>query len=161
MRQSTGNWRCLNWTVAYLFLIVLFINGHTISFALFGIGNGGWQSRAKGTLRSIGSAELAYLSNHKFRVYGSLAALQKEEDIAKGYTLGNMIENYSLTWEVTNISTPTEDLPGGVVSTFKIIAWPLAPKGDYTFAITEDQVVRVYDPKRNNLNDVKSWDPIL
>jgi len=123
-----------------------------------------WQSRAKGTLRSIGSSQLAYQSATKNHVYGSFQALQDVEDIAKGYTLGNMIENYSMTWVVHSISTaPTEDLPTGVISTFTIIAWPRDTRPGFlsTFAITEDQTVRVYDPDRSDIKNPRSWDPIL
>ena len=121
-------------------------------------------SRAKGTLRSISSAQLHYQEENENKSYGSFQDLVRAGEISEGYTLGNMIEKYSMTWEVNNVSTaPTEEFPTGVRKTFTIIAWP-----NYetyllsTFAITEDQVVRVYNPgEGNELDDVKTWDPIL
>lgn len=123
-----------------------------------------WESRAKGTLRSIGSAQLAYQNSNNARFYGSFDALQNVGDIAEGYTLENMIEGYTMTWEIDNFSTvPTEAYPNGRQKTFIVIAWP-----EYqtmllrTFAITEDQVVRFYNPGNDNeLGDVRTWDPIL
>jgi hypothetical protein len=116
-----------------------------------------WLSRAKGTLKSIGSAELAYREANSRHVYGSFDALQKSKDIAQGYTLGNMIENYPMTWRAVN--TP------GAVSNFTVIAWPRNSSPGYldTFGITEDQIVRIFNPtnKKNQVEDVKTWDPIL
>jgi hypothetical protein len=119
-----------------------------------------WASRAKGTLRSIGSSELAYKSGNRAKRYGSFQALQKSDDIAEGYTLGNMIENYSMTWEAETVSTVE-----GEKSTFTVIAWPEERRNRtlLTFAVTEDTLVRVYNPKNpdNHPGEVKSWDPIL
>lgn len=125
-----------------------------------------WMSRCKGTLRSIGSAQLAYQSANNQKVYGSFQALQEVQDIAKGYTLSNMIENYSLSWE---ISSPYADLfgtatAGGIAAnSFTVIAWPRDTRKGFlnTFAITEDQVVRVFNPEKNDINMVRGWDPIL
>jgi hypothetical protein len=122
-----------------------------------------WESRAKGILRSIGSAELAYQQSNEMKVYGSFDALQSVGDIAEGYTLENMIEDYTMTWEVSNVSTAPTEMIDIADNSFTVIAWP-----EYrtmllrTFAITEDQVVRVYTPANDNeLDDVKTWDPIL
>ena len=124
-----------------------------------------WMSRAKGTLRSIGSAQLAYQRANDKRVYGSFQALQDVEDIASGYNLGNMIENYSLTWEANTTSTvPTEGIFTHSVSTFTIIAWPTdtRKRSLHTYAITEDQIVREFNPGHNNdLGNAYTWDPIL
>jgi hypothetical protein len=122
-----------------------------------------WESRAKGTLRSIGSAELAYKTGNTAKQYGSFKALLESQDIASGYTLGNMIENYSMTWQTGSApSTVSAEFPYGTIRTFTVIAWPAKRKHFQTFAVTEDMVVRVYNPKNNNkVHDVKSWDPIL
>ncbi len=125
-----------------------------------------WMSRCKGTLRSIGSSQLAYQSANNQKVYGSFTALQDVEDIAAGYTLGNMVENYSLSWSV---SSPYGDLRSGTVAggiasnTFTVIAYPRDTRAGFlaTFAITEDQVVRVYREGVGSFDSVKSWDPIL
>jgi hypothetical protein len=49
-------------------------------------------------------------------------------------------------------------------NTFTIIAFPNpgTPKHLDTFAITEDQIVRIYDPDNGNkFESVKTWDPLL
>jgi hypothetical protein len=144
---------------------VLFIIVAMIMPGLLNSSRAAWMSRAKGTLRSIGSAELSYQGHNKGKFYGSFKALQDSQDIATGYTLGNMIENYSMEWQVNNISTGnSDDLPSGDMRSFVVIAWPRDKSPGYlnTFAITDDQVVRVYNPDNgNNLEDIKSWDPIL
>lgn len=128
-----------------------------------------WMSRAKGTLRSIGSAQLAYQGSNNNKVYGSFEALQKVGDIADGYTLSNMIENYSMSWGVTS---PYTDLREGTITgegiagnAFTIIAYPRDTREGFlqTFAITEDQVVRVFNDEEetNEFGSVKTWDPIL
>lgn len=122
-----------------------------------------WESRVKGTLRSIGSAQLAYQQSNNKKDYGTFDALQSVGDIAEGYTLENMIEEYYMTWEVDNVSTVPTEWIEIANNKFTVIAWP-----EYrslllrTFAITEDQVVRIYTPENDNeLADVKTWDPIL
>ena len=125
-----------------------------------------WMSRAKGTLRSIGSAQLAYQSANNQKRYGSFTALQGVEDIASGYSLGNMVENYSMSWSATS---PYGDLRGGTITggiasnTFTVIAYPRDTREGFlaTFAITEDQVVRVYREGIGTFGSVTSWDPIL
>lgn len=151
------------------------------------------EHRARSMLRSIGSGELAY--NNRYGIYGSFQALKDELFIAEQYTPGNMIELYTLTWEVTSLSTvsvenafggstpftialPPPDirkrmivshsikwaLTGEQVHRFEVIAWPHGPysEGLHTFGITEDQTIRVYSPSvLNQLEDVKTWDPIL
>ncbi len=128
-----------------------------------------WESRAKSTLRSTGSSQLAYQGTNNEKVYGSFDALVKSLYIADGYTLGNMIENYSMSWEVTLV----DDVRGsglgegtGIGSNlFTIIAYPRDTREGYlnTFGITEDQVVRVFDPTKPgaSLEAMTTWDPIL
>jgi hypothetical protein len=141
---------CCAWTVAVLVAFYLFcVPG------ILGARRGAPQSRAKGTLHSIGSTELAYQGENKARVYGSFQAMKDTLYIAEGYTLGNLIENYSLSWHVSD---------SGIRSTFTVIAWPRDTRPGFlnTFAITEDQTVRVYTPENGNrLEDVKTWDPIM
>jgi len=124
-----------------------------------------WMSRAKGTLRSIGSSQLSYQESNDGKLYGSFEALKKDMLIAEGYTENNMIENYSMCWQINNISTATsEQFPQGFMSTFTVIAFPRDEVKGYlkTFAITDDRKVRVYDPKwGNRYENIKTWDPIL
>src|SRR3972149_8848758 len=109
-----------------------------------------WQSRAKGTLRSIGSSQLAYQGTNNQKFYGSFKALKDDLYIATGYSLGNMIENYSMSWEVENPYGGTGGPigPGIGQNTFTVIAYPRDTRPGFlnTFAVTEDQAVRVFNP---------------
>lgn len=120
-----------------------------------------WESRAKSTLRSIGSSQLAYQNTNNRKYYGSFDALISDDYIAEGYSLGNMIENYSMSWQAVNPSS-TDESKGIGSHVFTIIAFPRDTRQGYlnTFAITEDQVVRVFT-EDNDLNAVHGWDPIL
>jgi type II secretory pathway pseudopilin PulG len=113
-----------------------------------------WESRAKGALSSIGSSQLAYQGTNYEHLYGTFDALKEDMYIAEGYTLSNMIENYSMRWTCTNPH-----------NSFRVIAFPQDTRPGYlrTFAITEDQIVRVYNPRNseNQWNSVITWDPIL
>ena len=127
-----------------------------------------WQSRAKGTLRSIGSSQLAYQNTNNKKSYGRFEALKKDLYIAEGYTLSNMIENYSLSWDCTNPATQKDIGPGIGNNTFTVIAFPRDTRAGYlnTFAIIEDQTVRVFNPTvtaggANQWGSVSTWDPIL
>jgi len=147
--------------LTYILLICITAN----SYVPAGSTRYAWISRAKGTLRSIGSSELAYQATNEKKQYGSFDALKKSEYIALGYTRGNMIENFSLSWYVTNISTDSSDQnPNGMISTFTVVAWPRDTRPGYlnTFCVTEDQTVRVFNPKQGNrLENVHTWDPIF
>jgi prepilin-type N-terminal cleavage/methylation domain-containing protein len=128
-----------------------------------------WMSRAKGTLRSIGSAQLAYQGSNNDKFYGSFGALKDVGDIAEGYSLANMIENYSMTWEITrpygHLNEGTIGPGGGIAANaFTIIAFPRDLRKGFlqTFAITEDQVVRVFNEDNGNtFGSIHTWDPIL
>jgi prepilin-type N-terminal cleavage/methylation domain-containing protein len=125
-----------------------------------------WQSRAKGTLRSIGSSQLAYQGTNNDKLYGTFTALQEDLYIATGYTLGNMIENYSMTWTATNPygGAGSSGRVGIGNNTFTVIAYPRDTRAGFlnTFAVTDDQVVRVFNPENGNVFDsVYHWDPIL
>jgi len=129
-----------------------------------------WMSRAKGTLRSIGSAQLAYQGSNNNKFYGTFEALQEVGDIAGGYSLANMIENYSMSWEITRpygtLNEGTISDRGGIAANaFTIIAYPRDLREGFlmTFAITEDQVVRVFNDENpdNDFGSITTWDPIL
>ena len=133
-----------------------------------------WMSRAKGTLRSTGSSQLAYQGTNNNKFYGSFPALKDNLYIAEGYSLGNMIENYSMTWTASNPSTGTSYLGVGIGNNqFTIVAYPRDSRAGYllTFGVCDDQVVRVYNPDNSGpgrnefvtMEDphVMTWDPIL
>jgi prepilin-type N-terminal cleavage/methylation domain-containing protein len=141
--------------------------------ALLNARRAAWMSRAKGTLRSTGSSQLAYQGTNNQKFYGTFQALKDTLYIAEGYNLGNMIENYSMAWTASNPSTGTSILGdgGGIANNqFTIVAYPRDSRPGYllTFGVSEDQVVRVYNPDNtsNTFGDmtdphVQTWDPIL
>jgi hypothetical protein len=53
--------------------------------------------------------------------------MKAEYYIAEGCTLGNMIENYSMTWKVYNMSVVEEDIQ---IHNFTIIAYPQVKSND-------------------------------
>lgn len=158
--------------LAVIMLIVLFMSIMTGSSAMSSR-RGAWMSRARGTLRSTGSSQLAYQRTNNSKYYGSIDDLRDNLYIAQGYSLGNMIENYSMTWAVRN------DYAGGSgrgigSNTYTIVAYPRDTLPGYllTFGITEDQIIRVYNPdtyipgEKNEFIDINdprvlTWDPIL
>jgi len=162
VKDYRGYVRCSAW-------IILF--GLLIWFAIFVFnlpnqpGSGQVARRAKGTLRSIGSSQIAYSETNDVSSYGSFEALQEEFYIPEGYTLGNMIDFYSMTWEIhSTSSTYMDDLLVPVMNQFTIVAYPRNTewRSLQTYGITEDQIVRFYNPKhKNDPNNVKTWDPIL
>jgi len=154
-----------SWVMSCLIALIVVI---VIAIAIpsrYGTRRTAWASRAKGTLRSIGSSQLAYQGTNNEKSYGSFSALKGDLYIAEDYNLGNMIENFSMTWEVSGtLSTVEGDVPLGIMDKFIIVAYPRDLRPGYlsTFAVTEDQVVRVYNPSNDNeFYNVYSWDPIL
>jgi len=152
---------CCCWSIFVVVALVLFIYIGITS--LLGPRRAAWMSRAKRTLRSMSCAQLNYQETNENGKYGSFQDLVRAGEIREGYTLGNMIENYSMTWEVNFSTAASEEFPTSTVSTFQIIAYPRDTRPGYlfTFAITEDQIVRVYSPDDKDFSDIRTWDPIL
>ncbi len=120
-----------------------------------------WESGAQQTLRSIGEIQSLYHEHNNSGNYGSFRDCKDLELIPDGYTFSNMAKNYTLTWEVT----PRELAEDGETyigrSTYTVIAYPLETHAGYlsTFAIREDQVVRIYEPDVGNIEiDVLTWE---
>ena len=125
-------------------------------------------SRAKGMLRSFASAQSAY--QHMHGVYGTFDELVDEGFILSGNSMpgrpDRLSDVYFTEWECNNISVvPPDIMPKNSPNTFTIIAYPDPMFSDEflnTFAVTEDQVVRVYNPDEGNVfESVPLWDPIL
>ena len=156
-------WRAI--VVANIISYILLVAGASYYFKPRDFDGATGQSWAKGTLRSLGKDQLAYRSNNNAKVYGSFQALKDTDYVPDVYQLDNMVDTYTMTWVVDSVSTaPSEEFPAGVMSTFTIIAYPRDTRPGYlnTFAITDDQAVRVFSPQNGNLmEDVKTWDPIL
>lgn len=163
--QKKASGRCLQWTIAYGLIFLLFFGWiyydanrcHVV-----------WNSRVRGGLRSLGNTQWAFRGWNVNHHYGTFEDLKNAMYISDGYTPENMIENYDMTWDVSNVSTAVgEEIPYGVISTYTIIAMPdqfpeRSTRCLHTFAITEDQVMRVYNPRNDNdLLSVKTWDPVL
>jgi len=162
-------WKGILWgnitTYVLIFIITAFMGYSSNWYPIMDSGGPAYQSRAKGTLRSIGSSQLAYQGTNETKSFGSFSALQEDLYIAEGYDLENMIEGYTMTWEVSGVlSTVEDDIPIGIMNRFTIVAYPdkRGPAWLLTFGVTEDQVVRVYNPNSGNDPDnIYSWDPIL
>lgn len=128
-----------------------------------------WESRAKATLRSYGETELAYQNTNNARHWGTWDALIETDYLAQGYSKGNIIENYSLWTSVDNSSSYHDS--GYNWNTFTVVAFPrkTSPPGYLsTFAIREDQTLRVYRPDIPFINawgengdfGTRTWEPI-
>jgi len=147
------------------------------------------ESAARATLHSVATSQEAYRS--AYGTYGTFDELQNAQYIAQGFTADNMIEMYTLTWEIFP-ADETEPAPDGtsdgeeslgedaqpedvqdgefedqietmvVYDRFTIIAVPEVNRLSLrTFAITEDFIVRVYNPDAgNDAEDVSTWDEV-
>ncbi|HEX9744159.1 MAG TPA: hypothetical protein VGB30_01925 [bacterium] len=155
---STQFWVIL----AVIFLVVAYI-------LVLGKRPHAWASRAKGTLRSLGSSQLAYQGTNNEKAYGSFQRLKDDWYLPANADLNRMISNYKLTWDNDGpFNLPPGQLCCFCFHSFTIIAYPNQKSllSLRTFAITEDQVVRVYLPENNDRhsNDfyaVHTWDPVL
>jgi len=114
---------------------------------------------AQRRLRNIGSVMADYSLSQNQDNYATFQELKDANLITKGVTLSNIIVDYSL------VILTTEKAAMGLPSRYTIIAYP-RPENSFgelsTFAITEDNVVRVYHPGLGiKENDPHTWDPIL
>ncbi|HYE80413.1 MAG TPA: hypothetical protein VEI97_20765 [bacterium] len=135
------------------------------------------EARAIMTLRTLGAAQQAYYDPIKEQKYGGFVDLLARDYIPAGYTWSNMIQNYSLAqfYRVPPLVNSSGVPVGG--AKFVIVAVPTVPQLRLrTFAITEDQVVRVADnpeiqvmpwssphepyPKPTGVNDPHQWHPL-
>ncbi len=145
-----------------LFLGIVFL----ISIQDFGgVRRAAQESYVKGALIHIGSMQSNFRDSNDMQAYGSFEDFNDNNKFGEGAALANIIENYTLTWDVHNVSTAmTEGISSGIANSFTVIAYPLTAKraGLHTFAITEEQVVRIYNPENdNNPKSIDTWDPIL
>jgi hypothetical protein len=127
-----------------------------------------WMSRAKGPLRAAESPKIDYQEMDNEKLYALYRTLQGSNNTGEDNTQVNMIENYSMDWEVNFISTistvSTEGLPTGTIDMFTIRAYPrdARPGILMTFGIGEDQTMRVYKPDNDDdPYNINSWDPVL
>jgi len=115
-------------------------------------------AEAQRKLRTIGSVMTDYALSNQTGNYADFQELKDAHLIQRQVSADNLIHDYSLhvtTSDVGAIGTPR----------YTIIAYP-RPERSYgrlsTFAITEDNVVRVYKPGPGvMLSDPSTWPPIL
>ncbi len=118
------------------------------------------EAQAQRRLRTIGSVMADYTLSHQHGgEYADFQDLKDANLISRDVTLSSIIVDYSLVFMTRE--TAGEHGAGG----FTIIAYP-RPERSYgrlaTFAITEDNVVRVYNPGPGvSPRDPHTWQPIL
>ncbi len=111
----------------------------------------GFEARAKGTLRSIASSELAYRSIRGGEQFGSFQDLSDDLFIAEGYTPETMVEEYRLIWTLNRDKTD-----------FAVVALPSDECSDELgiFMVDSSQVVVELIPSDTELV-LHSWDAII
>ena len=117
---------------------------------------------AKGTLREIGRAQLAYQGSNNNKLYGSFEVLQGSGYIAENATKENLANGYRISWECPYWDWDIDPYECGEIGSnrFTIIAYPrYYPPNLHTFAISEDQKIRIFNPdNRSRVNSITSWD---
>lgn len=113
---------------------------------------------AQRRLKTIGAVMTDYALSHPGRNYADFQELKDAHFISQDVTQTSLITDYSLvfiTKEAASIGEP---------SRFTIIAFP-RPESSVgalsTFAITEDNVIRVYREHAGvSFSDPSTWDPV-
>ena len=122
-------------------------------------------NQAKHTLKEIGEAQLAYESRNNAKMPGSLKALQEQGLWAQEDSLQTAVPNYWLYWNVPYYTSAQQRQHAEVdffFPPYTIIAFPNNPQKLHTFAITNDNIVREYNPSHGNQPDsISTWDPVL
>lgn len=117
------------------------------------------QERAMEVLNMLSDLQDQYAEIHGAGVYGTFDQLVRSSQIDEGYTLENMIADYTITWVTLNTGVVNPvSISQFSDSTYSIIAWPADPgSGLSTFAVTEDGVLREYAPDISDPDSVKTW----
>ena len=119
------------------------------------------EAQAQRRLKTVGSVMADYALADNDGSYPDFYQLKHNDMIAQDVTMSSLIVDYSLSF----INPSRSDRPHGTPPMYTIIAYPIAKAGYAelsTFAITEDNVVRVYRPGPGvSVNDPHTWDPIL
>jgi prepilin-type N-terminal cleavage/methylation domain-containing protein len=117
-------------------------------------------AKAQQRLKTIGSVMVDYSLSSPRDAYGNFEDLKKANLISTDLTLSNIIVDYSLAFSTMNRTSEMGDPPK-----YTIIAYPRPERSQghlSTFAITEDNVVRVYRPGGgHDPEDPYTWDPII
>jgi len=106
--------------------------------------------RAVGTLRTLGSSQLAFQGWQADRTYGTFQNLVDAEVVASGYTLETMCESYRLVWLLNRDRTR-----------FAIVALPTAYTDILqTYMIDTSQIVWILTPSDSTWGS-QAWNDIL
>jgi prepilin-type N-terminal cleavage/methylation domain-containing protein len=110
-------------------------------------------------LKSIGSVMTEYSLSHNSGDYADFQELKDANLISRDVTQTSLINDYSLAFR------PMEAERMGRPAGFTVIAYPI-PERSYgslaTFAITDDNVIRVYRPRAGvDPRDPDTWEPVL
>jgi len=110
-----------------------------------------FEAAAKGVLMNLGKAEMEYLNTHNGTGYGSWDQLNENYEQWGRITRGNIIEGYSLWVGNGSYATPA----GKTIYSFTAVAFPSRGmrRALRTFAIREDQIIRLY----HEGPDIKAW----
>jgi len=115
--------------------------------------------QAQRRLRTIGSIMASYSLSQPRGDYTDFQGLKDAHWISDDLTQTNLVMDYSLVFKTVKAS----DM--GTPASYAVIAYPKpeASAGNLsTFAITEDNVIRVYNPHHGvDPNDPHTWDPVL
>lgn len=150
-------------SIVFAFLYVA-CGGESIDFSRKEVS----ESIAKFALRAYGETQNAYAMNSSRKHYGTWENLVQRYYISEGVTGENIIKDYSIWTSVNNPYSHPYSIPAG--NTFTAISFPriTRPAGFLaTFAIREDQVVRIYRPVEgvnafgeNDDYGVRTWEPV-
>ena len=152
--REKGIWRfigCFILTIAFgLIFIFIWVFGPSIQYN----SSAKYEITVKGVLRNLGKAETEYLNTHNGAGYGSWDQLNENYEQWERITRGNIIECYSLWVGNGSYTAPA----GETIYTFTAIAFPSGYRPGVrgvlrTFAIREDQLIRMY----HEAPGVKAW----
>lgn len=94
--------------------------------------------------------------------YGTLEALQEAHHDYPATTIDDLSDSFTISCFVRNVDVePDESFPNGIISSFTIYAHPTGKYHLRTFAITQDQVVRIFDPDEGcDPENPDTWKPV-
>jgi len=115
--------------------------------------------QAQKKLRTIGSVMAAYALSQEEGNYADFQDLKDARFITRDVTLSSIIVDYSLVFQTTDSGDSESS------GLYTIIAYPRPERSQdrlSTFAITEDNVVRVYEPGPGvSPTNPHTWPPVL
>ena len=117
------------------------------------------EGQARRRLHSIGAVMADYSLSHERGNFADFQQLKDADLISDDLTQTSLITDYSLVFKTKKAQ------PIGAPAAYTIIAYPIPERSNgslSTFAITDDNVVRVYKPGHGrDPQDPQTWDPAL